>query len=396
MELPQLDPIRSAIAKLGSRLKPVENELVPISGAIGRATTTNLLADRDSPAIDMSAMDGYALKIDGLSQQSLAVQGTSVAGSPPLSLKPGMAIRIFTGAPIPAGADCVIRREDTRESDDRIEITVPIKSLTEGKNIRRQGENIRREEVVLSAGTLLDSASVASLVSFASSQVNVRRHVRVAILNTGDELAEPGQPVAPWQIRDSNGSTLQCWLESLPWLHLVQRQRVADQLDALTSAIDQVVSSCDAVLLTGGVSMGDTDFVPKAIEQLGGAIVFHRLPLRPGKPVLGAAIHGKLVLGLPGNPISVAVCSRVFAKPLLQVLAGIAPQAVGPLVCVEISQALQLDLTCFRLINLDSAGRTNLVASRGSGDIVSISHSRGFIEVPAGATGPGPWQLTMW
>ena len=142
--------------------------------------------------------------------------------------------------------------------------------------------------------------------------------------------------------------------------------------------------------------MGDTDYVPAAISSIGGEVVFHRLPIRPGKPILGAHLGSTLILGLPGNPVSVAVTARVFGVPLLGKLAGLTSPPVQPLVHLSSADDKQLPLTWYRLIEVDSAGRTQLVTSQGSGDLVSLARSAGFVTVAAGQSGPGPWPLTLW
>lgn len=406
MTLPQLDSLHAslhaAISQLGDQLEVLPSVPVDIADVGGRILAEPLLADRDSPALDVSAMDGYALKLRDLNigsgdvASSLYVQATTPAGSPPVQLNDGMAVRIFTGAPVPPQADCVVRREDTHESESQVSIRVPATSLQPGQNIRRRGENTRRGEVVLPAGTVVDSAAIAAIAAFGGPRIAARQRVRVAILNTGDELAQPGEEVHAWQIRDSNGLTLQTWLDALPWVEVVRRQRVADTFANVREALTQQATQCDAIILTGGVSMGDTDFVPSAVEAIGGEIAFHRLPLRPGKPVLGAALNGKLVLGLPGNPVSVAVTARVFGLPLLAKIAGARLDCRRPLVNLAAADDKRLDLVWFRLVEIDETGEVRLVTSQGSGDLVSLARSSGFVEIPPGQAGNGPWPFTMW
>ncbi len=396
MHWPQLNPVEAAIAKLAEKLAVVSSERVAIDHIHGRILAEDVLADRDSPPLDVSAMDGFAVRIGDLSTSSLPVQATTAAGTAPLSLLAGQAIRIFTGAPVPAEADCVVRREDTVESEQLVEFTVPPSSLLVGQNIRRQGENSRRGTVVLPAGTRMDAATIGAVASFGPREVPVHRKVRVAILNTGDELAEPGSAVADWQIRDSNGPTLAAWLATMPWVEVVARLRIDDSLAAVREALRLRLVDCDAILLTGGVSMGDTDFVPAAIDALGGETVFHRLPIRPGKPILGANLDGKLLLGLPGNPVSVAVTSRVFGTPLLHKLSGSLITPPRPLVTLAEVDDKRLDLTWYRLVHIDPEGQIRLVSSQGSGDVVSLSHSTGFVEIPLGMGGDGPLRITLW
>lgn len=397
-------PIRSAIEGLRQALSPVGSESISIDNAPGRVLAEPLRADRDSPALSVSAMDGYAVRLTDLktndSQITLPIQATTAAGSPPETLLKGSAIQIFTGAPVPSGADAVIKREDTTESAEQITIDIAKCNFPSGMHIRQQGENAKQGAELLPAGTLVTSAAMAAVASFGAPQAFVRKPVRVSILNTGDELAAPGEAVEDWQIRDSNGPCLRAWLSQIPWTQVVRAQHVGDSPAAVQEALRASLHDSDAVLLTGGVSMGDTDYVPGSIQAVGGEISFHRLPLRPGKPVLGAHYQGKLILGLPGNPVSVAVTSRVFGEPLLRTLSGNASipnqplVQVGPPTSPELTRALHLHW--YRLVETKQDGSVEYIVSRGSGDLVSLARSDGFVEVPPHQTGSGPWRLTLW
>lgn len=396
-QLPQIDVVSSAIARLAERLTSVAAESCITGRACGRVLSDPLLADRDSPAMDVSAMDGYAIRLTDLRCAPLAVAAIAGAGSPPRSLSVGEAIRIFTGAVVPPEADCIIRREDTLESPGQVKVAVPVESLQTGQNIRRRGENSRAGDVVLPRGTVLNAPAMGAVATFAPLQLTVRRRVRVVVLNTGDELAGIGADVEPWQIRDSNGPLLETWLRQLPWVQFVCRKHVGDTLDSVRSAIEANLSQADAILLTGGVSMGDTDFVPEAIAKLGGEVAFHRLPIRPGRPVLGASLDGKLLLGLPGNPVSVAVTSRVIGLPLLRKLAGIAPLEEQLERCALAgSDDKTLSLVWYRLVKIGKDSAVQLIDSQGSGDLVSLAVSNGFVEIPSGASGCGPWRVRWW
>ncbi len=396
MPLPQVSRVAAAIEQLSVGLQTVPAERVSNALAAGRVLADDLLADRPSPALDVSAMDGYALKLGDALLATIPVQSTAPAGSPPQTLLSGQAIRIFTGAAVPTGADCVVRREDTIEHPSHVQLTLPITELRCGQNIRQQGENSPQGAKLLARGSIVDAASIAAVASFGASEVSVYRPVQVAILNTGDELADPGAAVDAWQIRDSNGPTLAAWLSQLPWVTTITRQRVGDTLSSVQAALAAQLDQCDAIIFTGGVSMGDTDYVPAAIESLGGEIVFHRLPIRPGKPVLGAVLNGKLILGLPGNPVSVAVTARVFGQPLLRKLAGC--EGVTPSLSVQLAETddKRIDLTWFRLVTISSSGELYLTRSQGSGDLVSLSQSCGFVEIPPGENGQGHVRLTLW
>ena len=399
--LPQLDPITAAVLQLAEMLPIVGSEELPLASVTGRVLAQELTADRDSPALNVSAMDGYALRLDDVKANttlpvSLPVSAIATAGRPAPPLPVGTVVQIFTGAPVPAGADCIVQREHTLESPGAMQLQVPTDQLKMDMNIRFRGENARAGSCVLAKGRLLSSAAIAGVASVAGPRIHVCRRVRVAILNTGDELIEAGEPVQPWQIRDSNGPTLEAALANHPWIEVVARQRMPDSLAAITAALESH-RAVDAVLFTGGVSMGDTDHVPAAIEAAGGQIIFHRLPMRPGKPVLGA-IHGKqLIVGLPGNPVSVAVTARVVAMPLLRRLGGLSEiTPAAPSVEVANADDKPLNLQWYRLVRLDDRGRAVLIDNRGSGDLISLAQSAGFIEQPAGLTGKGPWKFTQW
>ncbi len=395
--LQQLDPVRAAIAKLANAIECVGVETLTTERAFGRVLAEALVADRDSPAVDVSAMDGYAIRLADVGTGALPVAGTIPAGSPPQTLPPGAAIRIFTGAPVPSEADCVVRREDTLEAPSEIVIQVPAGTLKYRQNIRRRGENSLAGSVILPTGTVLTPTAVAAVATFGGAEISVRRRVRVVVLNTGDELIGVGGTAEAWQVRDSNGPLLEAWLKLLPWIEFVSRSQVGDTLASVMAAITTHAPHADVILLTGGVSMGDADYVPEAIEKLGGEIAFHGLPIRPGKPVLGASLGGTALLGLPGNPVSVAVVSRVIALPLLRRLAGCATLETNTtLAMVQNPDDKSLPLYWYRLIACDDNNQVRLMPSLGSGDLVSLAQSVGFVELPPGSSGPGPWQLTFW
>ncbi len=398
MNLPQLDPVEAALAKLIAKLRTVECESVSTLQAMGRVLSEPLLADRHSPPYDASAMDGYAICLDDLVGISdpvrLPISGIASAGRAPIDLVPQSAVQIFTGGCVPTRASCVVRREDTFEQQDWVELRVPLASLRKGQNIRYQGENIKAGEPVLPAGSEIDPATISSLATFGLASVQVRRQIQVSLLNSGDELVEAGRVAQPWQIRDSNGPTLRSWLGRLSWVTVVDQARLVDSLDEVKSSLRRSLDKSDLLVVTGGVSAGDTDFIPAAIAQLGGEIVFHRLPIRPGKPVLAAILDGKPILGLPGNPVSTAVTARVFGQRVLDQMAGRYPRRELRM-RVENPDDKVLPLTNFRLAQF--AGESvRLVESRGSGDLVSMAQSDGFVEIPAGQSGSGPWKFWLW
>ncbi len=378
-------PISKAIHDLARRLSSVETELLPVESVSGRILGEDLRADRDSPASDVSAMDGYAVRYSDLAaSNALAVLGESVAGKPaPEAIGAAQAMKVFTGASIPSGADTVIERELANEELGSVKFNLANIDLKIGRSIRKQGENIIAGDIVLPQGTIIDPSAMAALVSFASAQVCVRRTIRVSVINTGSELVTPGQTVQPWQIRDSNGPFLDAFFKRYPFVELRKRQSVVDDENKTSEAIADALQNSDVVLLTGGVSAGDYDFVPQVLKSNGVEIIFHRLPQKPGKPVLGGVgPEGQLVCGLPGNPVSVAVTARRIALPLIQFLAGCSTECLSgsPVPVPYLANAPTGPLVLYQLARRSSHGCITVDSNKGSGDLVSLGHSDGFVE----------------
>lgn len=398
-QLPKLNHPDEAIERICGLLSRLSVEQVEQHHALGRVLAEPIQTDRPSPPLDVSAMDGFAFRLSDLNSKLMFVSGTSQAGHPAPTLVTGQAVRIFTGAPVPAGADVVVKREDTEEQADRFELKVEASSLRVGQNIRRCGENAAVGSEVLAVGTEIGPAQMVAIATFASSQICVYRRARVAVINTGDELIEGGSPALPHQIRDSNGPLLESLVRKRPWLQLTSRSRVADRYEALRTHIEQLLKENDALLLTGGVSMGDTDHVPNVLRDLGAAIVFHKLPIRPGKPILGAVgPQGQAILGLPGNPVSVAATALRIAFPVLKHLSGFGSilPAMLPATLVDPDQK-SIPLHWYRPVQFcrDSSSGTlqvRLTPNLGSGDVVALSASDAFIEIPLNeSTHQGPW-----
>ena len=395
--LPQIDLISAKMGQLKSHLQVVGVEQLVAVQSSGRVVAQNVQAFRDSPATDVSAMDGYAVRLADIDGNPLPVFATATAGSAPQQLVPKSAVRVFTGGPVPSQADCVIRREDCNESASQVTIQVQKESIAQGLNIRRKGENARQGDTVIPSGSLLTASRFAGTMTFLEENtIEVFKKVRVHIINTGDELIEFGQKIEPWQIRDSNGPFLESMLANQAWLQ-TRRSKVADQRAETERAIHDSLDQCDVLLLTGGVSMGDTDYVPDSIRSVGGQVVFHRIPIRPGRPMLGAyGPRGQLILGLPGNPLSVAVTFRRYALELIRHVGGSSRPVSVPLMPLESSDAKTTDLTWFRLVSLSQEGRLSLVSSQGSGDIASLIQSDGFVEVPPNNQAAGTRKFYAW
>ncbi len=416
----------AAVAALVARACPPapvrSSEGVGLNEAAGRILADDIRADRDSPSFDYSAMDGYAVRATDLAALvqagpaesaqmiTLPVVGESRIGEPPPPFDGDrwpVAVRIATGAPIPPGADAVIRREDVLEHPagrpeevTSISVTpVTVARVRRGDHIRRQGENAPAGTVILHAGEVITAAGLATLAAVGSTRPAVLARLRIAVITTGDELIEPHRTPTAFQIRNSNAPAVQAMLALHAWAEVASVAHIRDDGD-LGSVLEHACQDADAAVLTGGVSMGHRDPVRDAVEQLGAEIVFHGLPQRPGKPMLGAilrrptphAARAVPIFGLPGNPVSALVtCVRVVL-PVLAACAGAKrtpPQCLPRLIEVRNPDGRVLDLWWHRLVrSVDTHGlpQAELIDGRGSGDIVAAGMSDGFVEVPPGTS----------
>ncbi|MEC8474746.1 MAG: molybdopterin molybdotransferase MoeA [Planctomycetota bacterium] len=391
-----------AISELANHLAAVtELESRSVDENIyGRVLAESIVADRHSPAADVSAMDGYALNIKDLqTERDIQVEGESKAGSPAPKLEPHTAMKIFTGAIVPKCADIVIKKEDTVEGDSTILIRVNEKGYSEGGNIRKAGENARKGTIVLREGSSITGANAATIANFGHTEVQLIRPIKVSILTTGDEVGQLSQrDPNPWEIRNSNGNSLKVFFESFPWIRITHRQHSPDDRESIQKSISKSLDHSDAVIMTGGVSMGDYDHVPDVIRDMNANIIFHGLPIRPGKPILGASTkEGKLILGLPGNPVSAMVGCQRIGLPLLKYMAGFAnwkqpPSAVRSAKCDKHSIPLHWFPLVYELPN----GEIELCQTKGSGDLVALGKSSGFIEVSPNSDSEGTRSYYRW
>jgi len=407
----------SATAESHGAALSTPNEACSLLAARGRILAESIVADRDSPPFDTSAMDGYAVRLDDLRRgagAALPVVGESRIGcEPPEMPTAGGAVRIVTGAPVPPGAEAVARREDVEEragerasADDIASITLlpAAVRLAAGANIRRRGENARAGASLLDAGTILTASAIGTLASVGCAQPRVKARLRVAVIVTGDELVDPEVMPGPFQIRDSNGATMATTLSGQAWLAVEAPMRVKDQDGSLAVALRSGLSECDAVILSGGVSMGHRDPVRAAIEGIGAEVVFHGLPQRPGKPMLGAVLredrsreHRAVpILALPGNPLSAMVTARRIVTPILAACAGASEAPRAPRIAVINPDEAIIDLWWHRLVRLSGSGDAELIDGRGSGDIAAGGRSDGFIEVPPRTRAQGSFPYFQW
>lgn len=313
--------VEDAVATLLEHAHPLEDcERIPLGNAAGRILARDLLSPLDVPGFDNSAMDGYALHSSDMETartRGLVISQRIPAGMQGKPLHPGDAARIFTGAPVPEGADTVVMQEICRVEGERVFVG---ETAGAGTNIRPRGNDITAGSPLLKAGTPMRAAQLGLAASVGIAEVEVRRRLRVSVLSTGDELVEPGQPLATGQIYNSNRYLLNALVEAQGG-EVVDLGSIADNPEATHAALSMAAARSDLVITSGGVSVGEEDHV-KAVLQSLGELTLWRVRMKPGKPLAFGRIGAVPFIGLPGNPVSVFVTFLLFARPYLQRLQG--------------------------------------------------------------------------
>ncbi len=317
----KLRPVEEAIDHLLAKVSRTEQtEIRGLSDALGLYLTEPVTSDLDVPPADNSAMDGYAVQLASISEnQWLEVSARVPAGSVGEEIRSGTAVRIFTGAPIPAGADTVVMQENCEAEENRVRIH----ELPElGANVRARGQDLTAGATVLESGERLTAQSLALLASVGCAEVKVFKPLRVAIMSTGDELVEPGGRLAEGQIFNSNRFALEGLIRGLG-MDVVDLGIVEDTPDATDRILRQAAERADLIVSTGGVSVGEEDHVKSAVERLGHLDLW-KLAIKPGKPLAFGSVLGKPFFGLPGNPVSTFVTFVIVARPFLLAMQGAA------------------------------------------------------------------------
>ena len=378
------------------RIFPVtETERVPLHGGRGRVVAQAVSAPVDLPPFDNSAVDGYAVRHADLQpdkETTLPVSGRLTAGARAnLALKPGMAVRIFTGAAMPKGADTVFMQEDVTVKGDHV--TVP-KGLKLGANRRLTGEDVAAGAIVLQSGTVLEAQHIALAAALGLTEILVRRRLKVAIFSTGDEVIEPGSVRAGAAIYDSNRFLLTELLERLGAV-VTDLGILADEPEKLSRRLSEAAAGHDLIVTSGGVSTGEADYVREAVERIGN-LVFWRVAIKPGRPVaLGviqaASGHGAAFVGLPGNPVAVFVTFVRIVKPLLRRLSGARPDRLIPLpVRTAFAYKKKKDRREYVRVALKRAPDGEIEAVKhpqdGAGILTSLTETDGLLEFPEDVT----------
>jgi molybdenum cofactor synthesis domain-containing protein len=322
--------VAEAIQIVKQQTQALPTERVRIEQTLGRVLAQDVVADTDLPPFDRSQMDGYAVRAQDVREAPvrLRIVGESAAGRGwHQQLDEGQAVRIMTGAPVPAGADSVQQVELTHELKDGTVVEL-LETLETGKSIVPRGSEIQAGEVVLSTGMRINAAMMAVLAAFGYAQVEVFRKPRVAVLATGTELVAVDQKPAQDQIRDSNNYSISAYAE-LAGATVERMPLTGDETFLLRTQIAEAAKRCDLIVTSGGVSMGVYDLTKAALKELDAELFFERVALRPGKPTVFARLpNGTLVFGLPGNPVSVSVTFNLFARTALLAMQGTAEPAL--------------------------------------------------------------------
>ena len=380
----ELMPVEVALAQLLALAEaaPIrDSESVLLADSDGRVLADDLVASLDLPPWPNSAMDGYALNLADWSGEPLPVSQRIFAGQAPEPLTPGTCARIFTGAPVPQGADCVEMQENAQvQADERVLFT---ETLTVGQNIRPQGQETTVGETVLTAGTRLGPIEQGLAASLGCATLKVIRRVKVAVLSTGDELIEPGQPLGPGQIYNSNRVVLCSWLKRMG-CEVVDAGILPDDLPATRQRL-AALGAVDLILSTGGVSVGEADFLGIALREEG-ELALWKLAIKPGKPLTFGHFRGVPVIGLPGNPASTLVTFALLARPYLLRRQGV--QDVAPLkfqVPAGFVWAKPGNRREYLRGRLDQ-GRAIIYKNQSSGVLRSAAWADGLVEVLEGST----------
>jgi gephyrin len=308
-----------ALATVLSQCQTLPSESVSLREAAWRVLAEDIVATEDFPPFPASTMDGFAVVAEDSSPWREVI-GVQTAGAPiSVEVTPGYAVRITTGAPVPRGANAVVRVEATEPTEDHVIIHQA--EVKDGENIRPVGFDLRSGDRLLEAGTRLDPAAIGLVASIGRNPVLVRRRPRVSILSTGDELVEPGDSVGPGQIRDSNRFSVMAAIQA-EGAEVVWAGKGHDERDALETLVRERLADSDVLITSGGVSMGETDYIKPILRDVA-TVHFRRIFMKPGKPFNFATAGSTLIFGLPGNPVSALVGFELFVRPALATLAGV-------------------------------------------------------------------------
>ena len=375
--------VGEAAERLRTRLGPaVGHERAPLAEARGRILAEPLVSGLDVPGYDNAAVDGYAF---AHGQARYRIAGRAAAGRPfPHPLRPGEAVRILTGAPVPEGTDTVAMQEDCILDGETVAIPAGLKA---GSNYRKAGENIRRGETVFEAGQRLGPLQLGVAASLGETALDLFRPLRIALFSTGDELALPGEKLAPGQLYDSNRTMLRAFLEA-DGLAVTDLGILADDAPSVKAALAEAAAGHDVVMTSAGISTGDEDHVAAAVPELH----FWRLAVKPGRPLALGSIGSAAFVGLPGNPVAAAACLLMLVRPMLGLLGGAGWEAPpATLVPAGFAMKKKTGRREWLRVSLGEDGAARKAGPDGSALLRIMAKADGLLDVPedVAAIAPG-------
>ena len=376
--------LEQARAVINAALRPIERiERVPLHDTHGRVLAQDVVATADVPPFSRAAMDGYALRAADTAGASSArpvvltwIEKVFTGQMPQRTIGQGQCTEIATGAPMPAGADAVVMVEQTAADDTRIQIFA---AAEPGQNIGRQGADIRGGQTVMRAGDVLNASRVGALAALGLAHVDVYARPRVAILSTGNEIVDPGQPLAPGQIYDINRFTLAAVIEEHGGV-AVPHRTAADTLADLARALDESFED-DVLVFSGGTSVGERDLILDVLSSKG-EVLFHGISVKPGKPTAFGLVHGRPFFGMPGYPSSCLSNAHILLVPALRRIARLPPHAVKT-VTLPLARRVVSAKDRHQFYTVRVADGAAIPAYKASGDITSMSQADGYFEIAA-------------
>jgi molybdopterin molybdotransferase len=385
--------LEEAVARILTVVPPVRPEKVPVENAHGRVLAESVLSPIDLPPFDNSAMDGYAvhsqdiLKASAESPVPISLAGKVAAGEVfPGELSANTCVRVFTGSALPSGADSVVMQEDTRTDQNDTNTIHVLEATRPWENVRFKGVDVRAGKQLALAGEVLNAGHVSLLAAAGLTSLSVGHQPTVGLIATGSELQEPGQPLQPGQIYESNRAGLTS-LITLAGAKPVPLPIVPDTLEGTKQAISAALSQCDIVVTAGGASVGELDLVKPALAKLGGELEFWKVSIKPGKPFAFGRFKEKLFFGLPGNPVSALVTFLLLVRPALKRWQG-STETQLPEFKAVLAEALSNPgpRRHFMSVRLDRLGAASLSGPQASHLLSSFAGANGLVDVPPGTT----------
>jgi len=385
--------LEEAQAHILAALAPPTSEIIPLSDGAGRVLAERIQSPLDLPVFDNSAMDGYGVRAKDIasarpeSPARLRLAGKVAAGEVFAGdVASGTCVRLFTGSPLPRGADAVVMQEDTRLDPSAAGEVLFLTAASPGENVRLSGEDVKRGALLVEAGKVLTVGRLSLLAAVGLMRVSVGRQPVVCLLASGSELRDAGQILAPGQIYESNRASLAALVRRAGAIPQVL-PLVADTLAATRVALTEAFDQCDAVVTLGGVSVGEMDFIKSAFEEIGGQLQFWKVAIRPGRPFVFGRYRKKFLFGLPGNPVSAVVTCLLLVRPALLRWQGATDVSLPahPGVLLE-SLANRGELRHFTRVKVDAAGRIRSAGRQASHLLSSMARANGLVDLPAHTT----------